>query len=497
MSFLNTNYSAQVAARLTKKGRNAIATGNFVISYFAIGDSEYNYNGISSQGVLSPLDHDIHVKYPLWFTSGTTIFGVPIQQSIGQTCPNVMSVASDWTMDIVWDSKPIGLTNSDISLTGYTSNIYTGTKEFLGYTSSSGQTTNTGTTIVNTMGTTVIISPEEQKTIAIIHYSQSGTSLNPEKFFTYDDYFATESTFQVTLSSISYHRGTTTFTMGSIDKQIVSSINPRSIINYRDLLDSTSNRVGKIFYNHKLIVFDDEEIVATLDSKSNRLYTLPAPKVDAIVTNDPITSLTTGTTMWVTYMLTTGTTGNLPCNYFMKITGATTPHSVTVKFNNSEFSNLHGNNKFYILTQITDGTIPSSSAWKIMDYTTAAGGSSLVNLTTGNTFTINNSNYTGGTTFTLSSFTNTSNSGSYFGDEKTFPGTVTVTRATDIEEMGYKINLPDGKFQTSQNPTYVSGNPKITEVALLDVNKNALVMGKLSQPFERTGTQQITVSLDF
>ena len=44
MSFLNTGYSATVAARLTQKGRNSIAKGNFVVSYFAVGDSEYNYN---------------------------------------------------------------------------------------------------------------------------------------------------------------------------------------------------------------------------------------------------------------------------------------------------------------------------------------------------------------------------------------------------------------------------------------------------------------------
>jgi hypothetical protein len=36
MSFLNTNYSATIAARLTQKGRNAISKGNFNISYFSI-----------------------------------------------------------------------------------------------------------------------------------------------------------------------------------------------------------------------------------------------------------------------------------------------------------------------------------------------------------------------------------------------------------------------------------------------------------------------------
>lgn len=500
MSFLHTGYSETVAARLTQKGRNAISKGNFNINYFAIGDSEYNYSGITSQKVLAPFDKDVHVKYPfVYTTTGSTIFGVPSQNSTSTTLTNVMSASTGWTMDIVWDYKPIGLSGSDKSLTEYTSNVYTGTKDFLGYTNTSGQTTNTGTTIVDSMNNLVTISPEEQKAIAIIHYSQSGTTGNTDNFFKYDDYIATGLTFSVTLPSISYHRSASTFTMDGTSKQIVSAINPRSVINYIDLLDSSTNRVGKIFYNHKLIVFDDEEIVAALDSKSHRTYTLPAPQVKSIVTNDPITALTTGTTMWVTYMLSTGSTGSLPCNYHMKVTGGTTPHSVTMKFNSGEFSSLHGNNKYYILYTLTNNSNPplSGAQWKIIDYTTAAGGSSLTNLQNGTTFTINNSDYTGATNFSLSSFTDTSNTGGYFGDEKTFPGAVQVTRATDIQEMTFNCNLPSDTFNISQNPTWTSGNPYITEVALLDNNKNALVMAKLSAPIQRMGSQIIQVKLDF
>ena len=62
MSFLNPTYSATVAARLTQKGRNAIASGNFNVSYFAVGDSEYNYNRPSTQTILEPFDKDINVK---------------------------------------------------------------------------------------------------------------------------------------------------------------------------------------------------------------------------------------------------------------------------------------------------------------------------------------------------------------------------------------------------------------------------------------------------
>ena len=136
-----------------------------------------------------------------------------------------------------------------------------------------------------------------------------------------------------------------------------------------------------------------------------------------------------------------------------------------------------------------------------MDYTSDAGGSSLTNLATGYTFTINQSSYNAGTTFLLSDYVTgtdyTSTSVTpYFGNERTFPGNVSVVRATDIAEMSFDANLPTGKFTTSQNPT-ISGNPRITEVALLNSNKEALAFGKLAAPLERTGTQVISVKIDF
>jgi hypothetical protein len=142
----------------------------------------------------------------------------------------------------------------------------------------------------------------------------------------------------------------------------------------------------------------------------------------------------------------------------------------------------------------------------MMDYTIAAG-TSLGNLKTGHTFTINEINIDSRTQFTLSTYTGenyalTSDQYPYFGNEATYPGTVSVVRSTDIEEMKFLISLPDGKFTTSQNPTWVnentSGKARITEVALLNSNKDALVMGKLATPLERTGgSQVISIKLDF
>ena len=45
MSFLDNNSSEYLTGRITQNGRKAIAAGSFNISYFAAGDSEFNYSG--------------------------------------------------------------------------------------------------------------------------------------------------------------------------------------------------------------------------------------------------------------------------------------------------------------------------------------------------------------------------------------------------------------------------------------------------------------------
>ena len=91
-----------------------------------------------------------------------------------------------------------------------------------------------------------------------------------------------------------------------------------------------------------------------------------------------------------------------------------------------------------------------------------------------------------------------------FGDEQPFPGSVRLVRATDIEEMNMMINLPSTQFTKTQNPTKYnldgtekSGDKYITEVALLDSNKEPLVVSKTPTPVKRTGTQVFAIRLDF
>lgn len=720
MSFLNTNNSEFLSARITQKGRNSIAKGDFNIEYFQIGDSEFDYNltysGLTGytthQRVLSPFDKESGIKYPYKIdssVSGTT-HGTPIQRSTTDTLRNVMGPAgfisehnlfvsttgnstnvlcetqsigiqslnggtsiqvlsgvtfqncnyitivfdnfisdppivtgnsvslvyrvesisgntlnldrnvpnftlltgnvqvvcnkceleypievddsclpepidnldqqNPWTMNIVWDKKPIGsdvgVTNE--SLSGYDSNGFVSTKEFLGYTST-GQTfenftggtitnfssKNVGTGFLNSFNEVVEVLPKEQRCIAIIHYSELGDLVNdPERFFKYDDYISHKTGitggdisliedrqgddisdteyFEVYLPFIYYHRSTGTtygalFYMDTTDYFIKSTKNSRSVLLFRYLIDESGNRVGKVFPKNKIVVFDDQELVAVLDYRSNRRFTLGAPKVTTLPSSqtaaNAMISGTTGQTFWVTYMLseTDGTVSplnTLPSNYYIKLSTTSTsndtcqtvnyPSDINVRFTGTTFSYMtkagflsqFRSKRFYILIQETTSDIdglPNPEGWKIIDYTTDAGGNGTSFLTsaglTSPTFTITKTRFNSAPFFDLENFMGSNylltgtTTDSQFGDEQPFPGSVRLVRATDIEQLNFLVNLPSTQFNQTQNPTYVSGNKFITEISLLNSNKEELVKSKASIPIRRNGAQVFSIRLDF
>ena len=707
MSFLNSNNSEYLSARITNRGRKAIANGNFNIQYFQIGDSEYDYNTIFSgltgttghQKVFAPFDYESGVKYPYSLGSDiltSTTYGTPISNNKTVTLRNEMGTAgfvskfsttptvktttqpvafskisgttslvvptgttfnqceyitlsfeslsgttitgktnsliykvlsisgntltldrnvpnlsqisgltgnaqvvcnkfsnetssgnliypidyteqlNSWRLNTVWTDKPIGgdYNGIDESLSGYTSNRYASIKNLLGYTNSGQTFTNlsgvviTGTTFKNSFDELIEVSPLEQRCVAILHYSELGDiSVDPERFFKYDDYISsltgTSGTsislfgdlnvsdrdynksdngyFEVYIPFIYYHRNTGTtfgalFTMDTTDYYVKSSTNSRHQIKFRYLVDEQNNKVGKVFVNNKVIVFDDQELVAMLDYRSNRRYTLPSPKL-GLASHDGLSAQsmlsTTGQTAWVTYMFenTSGNTLNsLPCNYFNKILSTGTPSQITMKFSGNSFSNMATSltgvtdgfvaNKFYALVQT--GATPSSSTWKKIDLTSQITGytSGYINPTglTGVSFTINYTSFNSAPTFDLedhmsgvtTNYLGTSGATDYnvtlpqFGDEQPFPGSIRLVRATDIEEMNMMINLPSTQFTKTQNPTKYNpdgtekpGDKYITEVALLDSNKEALVVAKTPTPVKRSGTQVFAVKLDF
>jgi hypothetical protein len=176
-------------------------------------------------------------------------------------------------------------------------------------------------------------------------------------------------------------------------------------------------------------------------------------------------------------------------------------------------------NKFTALVQIVNSVTgtPISSEWRKIDLTSEAGGdgSSLIGVSgfTGKTFTITKTQYDAASLnkFVLedhmsgvtTNYLGTSGTTDYnvtlpqFGDEQPFPGSIRLVRATDIELMNFLINLPSNAFVTSQNPTCSPCTPVITEVQLLNDNKEPLVVAKAPLPIKRLGTQVLSIKLDF
>ena len=706
MSFLNSNNSEFLSARITRRGRQSIAEGNFNIKYFQIGDSEFDYNikfsGFTGaitggtraphQRVLSPVDGDQHVKYPYLIGADETInFGNAAQQSYVDTLKNPMGPAGfvsqfipyeadpctgstveclskkidlsvigggtilsvtgatdfsecqyitlvfkadfvgseytisgntqslvykvtgtsaneihldrnmpnfsgqtgtarvvcnkckleypqetevadvcspaapdnlaqhdPWQLELVWTQEPAGLdtTDDDEYISGYTGSQFASLKEYLGYTSNTGQTfTNTtggtitnSTSYTNTFGEKVNVEPANQRAIAVIHYSELGDIVNdPERFFKYDDYIAHGTIdnetlygeqisdaeyFEVYIPFLLYHRNTgstigAVFTMGTTDYYVSSALNNKPNTNnlkFRFLVDQQGVNVGKVFVDKKIIVFDDQELVAALEYKTNRKWTLPAPRFSTVPLDLPTfydldQVITTGQTAWVTYMFqntsTTGITG-MHCNYYGEITGSTNSN-IGFKFNTGEFKFLSSSSqftgftadKFYALVQVTTtGIQPSPNNWKRIDLTSQISGHTVGNLIsktnmTGYQFVVTGDMVNGASTYNLETYLGslpdkTQTTLPQFGDSQPFPGSIKLTRATDVQVLNFMVNLPSSQFITTQNPTYVTGQQKrITEVALLNDNKEPLVMAKTPKPIQRIGNQVFSVRLDF
>jgi len=463
-----------------------------------------------------------------------------------------------WNMNIPWSESPAGLISTLYSqYETFGSVDYISSKEYYGYMSSSGQTDTSGVTYYNSLGKQVVVTPEEQKAIAIVHYTNN-TIIN-----FYGEKFACEAydttnpgatgqarNFSIHLPWLMWHKNPVSCCSGEtfwIDpagfdgydlltpyyiqsKENIDMNNPG--IRYFHLYDTHPNpdgrpsRVGKVFPDDKVIIFDDEEIIAAMTYVANRNYTLPAPTLgytapglcgdnstDGLLDND-------SQCVWVTYGF-DGPWNGMHCNYYQKIIGPVTgcgltEQNVTVSFGNEFRCMTTGTTRgysatdFFILAQTgyTTDNRPNPNNWVRMSYSGSlsnyivGGYINPVGLTA-TTFTISPTTYAGGTTYnlgnelelpTISGSSNTL----YFGDEYSFYGTINTDIQATIYEMRYLINLPNAQFSQSSNPTWVQGiTPYMSEIGLYDANKNLLVLSKFQSPQIRQGIQQAVVKLDF
>lgn len=473
-----------------------------------------------------------------------------------------------WNMNIPWSENPAGLfSNTYEDYTQYGSVTYIGTKEYLGYQEPSGQTDTSRVYYYNSFDERIVVTPQEQKAIAIIHYTnQDIDHVYGEKFSTvpFDPQNPTNQTglarhLKVTIPTLMWHKSTGN-TIGQtffIDPPGYDLCEPFYIkstrnldmndpgIRYYHLWDTNPdnngnlNRIGKVFPDSQTIVIDDEEVIAAMSYKSNRNWTLPAPKLSYLAPNTCFTNNATATglltadtqTLWVTYRFNnSGFTDSLHCNYYSKIVGPSTgctdtSQNVAVRFG-PEFQFLsqpatsstgvdltgYCANSLMILCQITSGdTKPSPTDWKFIDVTSDISGSSVngyitMSGLTGTTFQIDLATYQSAVTnndiYNLADYIDipTNNQTDYlnFGDEYYFYGNFTTDISATIYEMRYLINLGRNQFTNTSNPTWTSGTTSyVTEIGLYDSNKDLIVISKLQSPELRQGIQQYVVKLDF
>ena len=303
-----------------------------------------------------------------------------------------------WNMNIPWSENPAGLISSiSKDYTNFGSVAHLGAKEYFGYASSSGQTDSSSVYYFNSFGDKITVKPEQQKAIGIIHYT------NQTVDFFYGEKFALEPfdpsnpadttgearNFKVHIPWLMWHKNPDccngqTFWVdppGFEDLNLFQVNHLQSTKNvdmnnpgmrYYHLWDTNANidgipnRVGKVFPDDKLVIIDDEEIIAAMSYKSNRNWTLPSPKISLITPNTcgndslTVTGILTGLTesLYVTYRLSNTDlfTDSLHCNYYSLIQGPNidcspiTSQNVAVRFG-GEFGCL--NQSFYPITTTT------------------------------------------------------------------------------------------------------------------------------------------------
>ena len=285
-----------------------------------------------------------------------------------------------WNMNIPWSENPAGLISSiSKDYTNFGSVAYLGAKEYFGYGSSSGQIDSSSTYYNNSFGDKINVTPEQQKAVGIIHYTnQTVDFFYGEKFALqpFDPSNPVDTTgearnFKVHIPWLMWHKnpnccnGQTFWVdppgfedLDLFQVQYLQSTKNIDMNNpgmrYYHLWDTNANidgipnRIGKVFPDDKLVVIDDEEIIAAMSYKSNRNWTLPSPKISLITPNtcgndnSTVTGILTGTTeyLYVTYRLSNTElfTDSLHCNYYSLIQGPNidcnpvTSQNVSVRF---------------------------------------------------------------------------------------------------------------------------------------------------------------------
>ena len=469
-----------------------------------------------------------------------------------------------WNMNSPWTESPAGTLNSTYQdFNYYPSTGYTGTKEYLGYKSDNGQKDTDSVYYYNSFSEKITVKPSDQKAIAIVHYTNQAIDNYYGEKFSMQDYDQNNPgntgqarNFKLSIPWLMWHKNPNA-TIGEdfyTDPSGFTSLNLFEVhyikskkdiqfntpgLRYYHLWDTHANtngypnRVGKVFPDMKLIVFDDDEIVATLNSKSNRSWTLPSPKVGLVTPNTfsgilgGVQGLLSGDSesLFLTYRLnSTGSTNSLHCNYYSIISGNNQSllpgaSDIIVRFGN-EFpflvsnitttpSGFTANNLKLLVQKVPSGTTrPSVTQWKEIDMfsqisATTLNGYLTIDSLTGVTYQITKDLYDNAPTYNLNNYIslpvlNQTGQTFNFGSDYFFFGNIQTDIQATIYVMNFLVNMGQTQFFDSANPTWNNTIPPyITEVGLYNADKELMVISKIQSPQKRQGIQQYPIKLDF
>ena len=322
-------------------------------------------------------------------------------------------------------------------------------------------------------------------------------------------------------------------------------------IKYVDLIEfsglsKTPNspmKVGKVFPQLKILVIENEELLAAMSYKSNRNYTLPDLSASLIAPCEgPCTGvIPAGETLFLTYWLEntgTTTTPTLPCQRYTVIKN-NEPTDMDVEFRLSNVGELPYMRKtelptydglgffadrFNLLSQVIDTTIqprPLSSQWRLLTGFTSTNITGVITGTTvvpsgvtinptllerqtplSNGFILTGELYTGATIFNLGDELEMSSGSFYgqmtFGDERLFYGNLNTFIGATVYKTLFNISVDGATMSSSSNPTYNNGDRFITEIGILS-GSDLVLVGKLSRPIKLSdqGTASIELTIDF
>jgi len=385
-----------------------------------------------------------------------------------------------------------------------------------------------------------------KKSVSIIHYTNNTISNFYGEHLFID--VNNDKLTKLHLPTIMYHRrefsgGTASGDVMGMTFESGGELKTVGDIEYYDLLEDSTMvngdpiSVGRVFPQLKIVVIDDDEIVAALSYKSNRNWTLPRLNANLVKSEFGNTNavLEQNETIYMTYTLSndnaSGYTTPLHCQNYIKLKN-TTPTTKDVAFTLEDLDLLPYMRKiedpsydgrgfygheFKVIYQIVDNDErPDPSAWKVYDYTTSGmtGGSgqtidpTLLETQNSNTydFIIDQNAISGSTIYNLHSILNLPLNSSgikplIFGDERFFYGNLETYIGATIYKSLFSFNLDGGQFITTTNPTRdndANSNPpnlRISEIGVYDDEFNLVMIGKVSSPIEVVPTNTITIEL--